>query len=230
MGGRSCDNCVYMICVGFMVNGKLAWVVQEAPSLLIPLWCIYSGKASVIDSKVNMILLACFIGHYTNRTIIFPLQIRGGKDTPFGVMLSALFFTSVNGIIQGRYFTQIYRYDESHLSSPMFIIGFGLFINGLIINLHSDSILRNLRKPGESGYKIPRGGMFRYISGANFFGEILEWFGFAIATGFALPAVTFAFSTACNIAPRAVQHHQWYLTKFEDYEKLGRKAIVPFVY
>jgi 3-oxo-5-alpha-steroid 4-dehydrogenase 1 len=213
-----------------MINGKLAWIIQEAPSLIVPLWCFINGKKTVTDSVVNRILLAYFIGHYANRTIIFPLQIRGGKPTPFGVMLSALFFTAVNGTIQGRYLTQLHHYDDSHLTSPLFIIGTCLFLSGLLINLHSDSVLRNLRKPGETGYKIPYGGMFTYISGANFFGEILEWFGFAMATGFALPAVTFAFATTCNIAPRAVQHHQWYLTKFEDYEKLGRKAIIPFVY
>lgn len=28
---------------------------------------------------------------------------------------------------------------------------------GFIINIHSDHILRNLREPGETGYKIPRG-------------------------------------------------------------------------
>lgn len=213
-----------------MVNGKLAWVIQEAPSLCVPVWCLHNGKEELVGSPVNLILLFCFIGHYANRTIIFPFQIRGGKDTPVGVIISALFFTTLNGIIQGYYFTQIHRYDTAHLMSPMFIVGMGLFFNGLVINLHSDSILRNLRKPGETGYKIPRGGMFRYISGANFFGEILEWFGFAVASGFAFPAVTFALCTACNIAPRAVQHHRWYLTKFEDYEKLGRKAIIPFVY
>lgn len=215
---------------GFMVNGKLAWIIQEAPSLLIPLWCFFNGKEDVTGSIVNRILLAYFLFHYANRTIIFPLQIRGGKDTPFGVMMSAIFFTSLNGTIQGRYLTQIYQYDSSHLSSPHFLFGSFLFVIGLLINLHSDSVLRNLRKPGETGYKIPHGGLFDYVSGANFFGEIVEWCGFAMATGFALPAVTFAVCSACNIAPRGVQHHKWYLTKFEDYEKLGRKAIVPFVY
>lgn len=65
----------------------------------------------------------------------------------------------------------------------------------MAINLHSDEILRNLRKEGETEYKIPRGeiaiqsyfdviinsvsgGMFEYVSGANFFGEIIEWFGY----------------------------------------------------
>lgn len=213
-----------------MVNGKVAWVIQEAPSLLIPLWCFVHGDVQTTNSHVNRILLTYFIGHYANRTIIFPFQIRGGKPTPVGVMLSALCFTTVNGIIQGRYLTQMHCYDSSHLSSPLFLIGSTIFLSGFLINLHSDSVLRNLRKPGETGYKIPMGGAFTYVSGANYFGEIVEWCGFAMATGFSLPAVAFAFATMCNIAPRAAQHHEWYRKKFDGYDKLKRKAVIPFVY
>ena len=32
-----------------------------------------------------------------------------------------------------------------------------MFLSGMAINIHSDHILRNLRKPGEKGYKIPKG-------------------------------------------------------------------------
>ena len=32
-----------------------------------------------------------------------------------------------------------------------------MFLVGMAINIHSDHILRNLRKPGETGYVIPRG-------------------------------------------------------------------------
>eukprot|EP00293_Proteomonas_sulcata_P008498 CAMPEP_0184292198 /NCGR_PEP_ID=MMETSP1049-20130417/4030_1 /TAXON_ID=77928 /ORGANISM="Proteomonas sulcata, Strain CCMP704" /LENGTH=41 /DNA_ID= /DNA_START= /DNA_END= /DNA_ORIENTATION= len=41
--------------------------------------------------------------------------------------------------------------------------------------MQADDTLRNLRKPGESHYVIPKGGMFNYVSGANFLGEIIEW-------------------------------------------------------
>ena len=49
--------------------------------------------------------------------------------------------------------------------------------------------------------------MFEYVSGANFFGEIVEWTGFAIASWSGI-AAAFAFFTFCNIGPRALQHHQ----------------------
>lgn len=71
------------------------------------------------------------------------------------------------------------------------------------------------------------GGMFTYVSGANFFGEIIEWSGFALAC-WSLPSLAFATFTALNIGPRAIQHHRWYLDKFEDYPK-SRRALIPFV-
>uniref|UniRef100_S4RTG0 3-oxo-5-alpha-steroid 4-dehydrogenase C-terminal domain-containing protein n=1 Tax=Petromyzon marinus TaxID=7757 RepID=S4RTG0_PETMA len=109
-------------------------------------------------------------------------------------------------------------------------IGLGavLWLAGLLINLHSDHILRNLRKPGETGYKIPRGGMFEFVSGANFFGEMVEWLGFAIACC-TLQAWAFSVFSITVIGPRSVHHHKWYLEKFEDYPK-KRKAVIPFLY
>ena len=32
-----------------------------------------------------------------------------------------------------------------------------MFVCGMAINMHSDHVLRNLRKPGDTGYKIPKG-------------------------------------------------------------------------
>lgn len=42
-----------------------------------------------------------------------------------------------------------YKYD--------FPLGLLLFYIGMAINIHSDYILRNLRKPGEVVYRIPTG-------------------------------------------------------------------------
>ena len=45
------------------------------------------------------------------------------------------------------------------------------------------------------------------VSAANYFSEILEWSGYALAAQ-SLPAVAFAFYTFCNVAPRGLKHHR----------------------
>ena len=67
-------------------------------------------------------------------------------------------------------------------TTPTFILGVLVFVFGLSVNIDSDRRLRNLRSDNSStGYKIPQGGFFNYVSAANYFGEICEWWGFALA-------------------------------------------------
>ena len=122
----------------------------------------------------------------------------GGKPTPFVVFLMAFVFCLWNGFLQGRSLATAV-YPASTWYEPHFVLGIALFFTGLLINWHADNILMGLRKsPQDKGYYIPRGGMFYFVSGANFFGEILEWAGFALAC-WSLPAAAFAAFTFCNI-------------------------------
>jgi steroid 5-alpha reductase family enzyme len=102
-----------------------------------------------------------------------------------------------------------------------------MFFSGYIINIHSDSILRGLRAKNETGYKIPGTGLFKFVSSPNYFGEILEWTGWAVAT-WSLPGAAFALWTIANLAPRAFANHRWYLDHFPDYPS-QRKALIPFI-
>lgn len=209
------------------VNGKVAWILQEVPTLIFAAWGWLTADPELRGNGGNLLMLGCFVVHYVNRTIIHPLRMRGGKPTPLGVMLLAMLFCSVNGYVQCRCLT---KFVLVPLWSPLTIMGTIVWLIGLLLNLQADDILRNLRKPGETGYKIPKGGLFNYVSGANFAAEILEWSGFAVGNGFSLPGVMFAFCTACNIGPRGVAHHEWYLERFgEEYPK-DRRAVIPFIY
>ena len=71
--------------------------------------------------------------------------------------LFAVAFTSINGYIQTRYLIEYYTYHWSWFYDPRFVVGHLMFLLGMAINIHSDTVLRNLRKPGETGYKIPKG-------------------------------------------------------------------------
>ncbi|XP_028317799.1 3-oxo-5-alpha-steroid 4-dehydrogenase 1 [Gouania willdenowi] len=213
---------------GFPVDAKLAWFVQELPAFFVPVCLLLWTSCTQTSALPNQILIAMYMCHYFQRSLIYPFLIRGGKPTPFISFILAFIFCIYNGYMQIKYLSHHAEYPASWLTHPCFIIGFVLWLVGWLVNLHSDHILRNLRKPGETGYKIPIGGMFEYVSGANFLGEITEWTGFALA-GHSAPSTAFAIFTTVVLASRAVAHHKWYLAKFEDYPR-NRKALIPFVF
>ncbi|XP_054655608.1 3-oxo-5-alpha-steroid 4-dehydrogenase 2b [Dunckerocampus dactyliophorus] len=206
-----------------LVPARLAWFLQESPALLVPLLLMLTSHKSSSVGKV--LLLGTFCLHYFHRTFIYSLLTKG-NPFPQSVMLCAGFFCSVNGFLQGHYLLHCATLDEW---TSDFHVYFGvlLFYTGMAINIHSDYSLRKLRKPGEANYKVPTGGFFEYVSAANYFGEILEWFGYAMAT-WGLPSFSFAVFTACFIGPRAIYHHRYYKRKFKNYPKY-RKALIPFI-
>lgn len=214
---------------GVTINNKLGWVIMESPSLLIMLYFLLNGKFSF--SNYSWVLFVLWILHYANRSFIYPIRIKSTpKKMPVLIVINAIVFNIMNAGLNGYYLGELSNtnYDSHWLTSWNFIVGLVLFLSGAFINNKADTILINLRAPGESGYKIPKGFLFDYISSPNLFGEIIEWGGFALMA-WNLPALTFLIWTFANLVPRAKNHHDWYLRNFEDYPK-DRKIIFPFLF
>jgi hypothetical protein len=215
---------------GITINNKLAWFVMELPSLAIMSYYLFAFKNN-FDSFV-WILFALWIIHYVNRTVIYPIRIKSTpKKMPLAIALSAIFFNVINAGLNGYYLsnqTIPEEYDLSWIKNPNFIAGILLFAIGMFINIKSDNILIALRKHGETGYKIPNGFLFKYISSPNLFGEIIEWSGFALIAG-NLPAFSFMIWTCANLIPRAKNHYDWNVKNIPNYPK-ERKIVFPFIY
>src|SRR5690606_20879952 len=114
---------------------------------------LYTGTNTI--NLVSWIIVAFFSLHYLNRSIVFPLRIKtNGKKMPISIMFMSISFNLVNGFLIGYYLGNFKVYSLEWLSTPQFIIGTIVFFTGMFINWQSDGILINLRKPGETGYKI----------------------------------------------------------------------------
>ncbi len=211
------------------LDSTLGWVVMETPSALGMLACSLLGDHR---DPARIALLALWELHYLHRAYVFPFRRRGGgaRRMPIHVCLSAFAFTSCNSYLNGRWIFTLApaaAYGAAWLLDPRFWTGAALFLCGFAINLQSDEILFNLRKPGESGYRIPRGGLYRLVSCPNYLGEMIEWCGFALAA-WSPAALVFAVWTVANLLPRAVAHHRWYRERFPDYPP-ERRAIIPYL-
>jgi len=211
---------------GRSIPNKWGWVLMEVPSLCIMIaFCLLSLDKG--DPYV-LVLQVLWIGHYFNRTVIFPLQIRtGSKTMPMAIALSGFVFNVINAGLNGYYLWYISGYGIVWFYSWQFYVGLFLFAMGTIINLKADQILISLRKTEAKGYSIPGGWPFRWVSCPNYLGEIIEWMGFAIMA-WNLPALSFFIWTFANLVPRAMDHHRWYVREFKNYPK-NRKAVFPYI-
>lgn len=220
---------------GFGMNAKLAWFIQELPCFIFAALAVYQKATGSSDSSVaGWVLLGLYTFHYTNRALVYPWLLKDGAETRLAPFLLALLFCTYNGYMQCRYLVLFDTYGpEGHLSLP-FLCGAVLFMAGMYINWSADATLRSLRTPANPEfspnirYYIPRGGAFEFVTGANFFGEIMEWAGFALAAG-SWVATAFALFTFCNIGPRGAAHHENMKKKFADYPT-GRKGVIPFLW
>lgn len=211
---------------GPQVPNHIGWMMMEFPALTVMMYFFIRGINSA--GVVSEIMIGLFCLHYINRTFIFPFRLHTrGKKMPWVIVISAIFFNGANTFFLGYYFAHFSAYADNYITDPRFIIGGILFFIGLIINWSADNRLIHLRKPGETGYAIPRGGLFRYVSCPNMLGELIEWGGFAVLC-WNLPALAFLTWSAANLVPRALSHHRWYKEKFGEYPA-ERKALIPFL-
>ncbi len=212
---------------GPSIPQRLAWVLMELPAVVVWAAIYFAGEHAW--EPAPLALLGLWQLHYVQRTFVFPLRIAAqGKTTPLTVVLLADVFNVLNAYVNARWVSHHGSYGAAWLTDPRFLAGASLFVLGFAINLWADGVLMRLRAPGDTGYKIPRGGLYEWVSCPNYFGEILEWTGWAIAT-WSLAGAAFAVYTFANLAPRAVAHHRWYQAKFADYPP-SRRALVPLVW
>ncbi|MFO7615817.1 MAG: DUF1295 domain-containing protein [Bacteroidales bacterium] len=211
---------------GPMIGNRTGWILMEMPGMMVLLYFLMSSSPR--PNAMIWILAFFFLFHYIHRTFVFPFRIRtNSKRMPLLIALFGILFNLMNGFLLGYHFTRFNGQTTDDLVSPRFIAGALLFVLGVYVNWKYDNRLINLRKPGETGYKIPEGGLFRWVSCPNLLGEIIEWTGFAILC-WNLAALSFLVWTIANLVPRAFSHHKWYKNHFKEYPS-GRKAIVPFV-
>ncbi|MBQ6045114.1 MAG: DUF1295 domain-containing protein [Bacteroidales bacterium] len=216
---------------GPSVSNRLGWVLMEAPVFIamLFLWWLSDRKTD----PVRLIFLLLFELHYFHRSFIFPLQIRGKSRMPLSIILMGALFNTLNAFMQGGwifYLSPDKYYPAGWLTGLPFLVGTAVFFAGMAINIKSDSIIRNLRKPGDTGHYLPKGGMFRYVTSANYFGEFIEWTGFAILT-WSWAGAVFALWTFANLAPRAARIYDMYSREFPDeLDTKKTKRMIPFIY
>ncbi|KAI8970093.1 3-oxo-5-alpha-steroid 4-dehydrogenase-domain-containing protein [Mycotypha africana] len=224
--------------------GKWSWCIMEAVSPIAFGMSIYLTRPT--GTPFQIILISAWMAHYINRSIIHPFRATSLAPVHILAFVSSVGFNLINGYTNGMW---VGRHSNS-IYSISFWFGITLWFTGFVSNIYHDNILFKLRtkkkekekndekqqgfndakeRPVKKHYFIPYGGLFEYVSCANYFSEAMEWLGFTLATQMqSTPAIIFTLSTMANLFPRAWRTNAWYKEKFDDYPP-ERKAVLPFI-
>ncbi|EXB89961.1 putative steroid reductase DET2 [Morus notabilis] len=220
---------------GPTMSPPLAWFVMESPTLWLTLLLFPIGRHA--SDLRSLSLITPFLLHYLHRTLIHPIRIslasapKPSSDFPVAVAAMAFGFNLLNAFVQTRSVSHYEDYGGDNTFWWRFAAGLAVFLAGMVVNIRSDRALLRLKREtgGGGGYKVPRGGWFEVVSCPNYFGEIVEWLGWAVMT-WSWAGLGFFLYTCANLVPRARANHRWYLEKFGDEYPKGRKAVIPFLF
>ena len=221
---------------GPAISNKIGWFLMEMPVFLVVLYMWAVSPYQQVRSLPYIAFLLIFEFHYFQRSFIFPFLMKGNSKMPLVIMALSVIWNLINGYVQGwwlfylapKYVPDLYTADWIY--DPRFIAGVIIFFVGCIINMHSDHVIRNLRKPGDTNHYLPKKGLYRFVTSANYLGEITEWAGFALLT-WSFSGLLFFWFTCCNLIPRANSIYLKYEQEFPDeFDRKKLKRIFPFIY
>ena len=184
---------------GISLPNKVGWVLMECPAFLMMLFFWLQSPAR--SSSVLLSFFLLFELHYFQRSFIFPMLMKGKSRMPIAITAT----------------------------TPSFIGGCLLFFGGMGINLHADHIIRNLRPAGDTRHYLPQKGIYHYVTSGNYFGELVEWTGFALLTQ-STAAWIFVLWTFANLAPRAYAIRNRYREEFGREAVGSRKCLIPYIF
>ena len=220
---------------GVNLSPRLGWFLMELPATLSFVFFYFQGRHRF--EIVPLFFLFVWLLHYGNRGFVFPYLIRSPKGATASfsitIVLMGWLVTTLHGYLNAVFISDLSpQFTLNWFADPRFIFGICLYYASFALNIHSDSIIRNLRsfeeiERGDKVYRIPRGGLFRFVSNPSYLTEITAFTGFAIAT-WSLGATFILLITIANLVPRALQTHRWYRERFPDYPR-ERRALIPFI-
>jgi protein-S-isoprenylcysteine O-methyltransferase Ste14 len=203
------------------VASRWAWMMMELPSAIS-----FAAIAVPHLGRDKLCAGALFVVwelHYLNRGLVYPLRLRTQRRVPWSIVLAACGFTTVNGLLCA--WSLFVSGPELAPSSLRFLFGMVLFVLGAYANIDSDRRLMQTPRGSNGSYSIPVGGLYTWVSSPNYLGEMIEWSGWALASGTSAGLV-FLLWTIANLLPRARANHAWYRARFAGYPAT-RAALVP---
>jgi len=228
---------------GPKVGGQIGMLIVYSCAPLIYLYFyLAAGRPSTV---YHTTLTIAFVGHFAKRLLevlyVHKYSSSMTLDT-VGIIWSSY---SLWGYTAGYFVasrTSLYM-GKYNGGTWQFSLGLILFVVGELINGYHHLLLAGLRptKPKtavvasgssttDTSYKLPTGGLFGFLLFPHYTGELLAWFGYALATQYLIPMV-FACLMLSYLHGRSIASLAWYEKKFgAAVRQKYRWVLIPYVF
>lgn len=220
------------------ISSKTGMIISYVPALLYCVWDL--GLPSETPPTMRWMAAVCLIIHFAKRTLeVLYVHVYSGRSglevmVPIGVLYvfdSAVILHSAGPRAE---------LGEVVALSPRLVLGLAMFGVGQLGNLYHHILLARLRRPGQQGstlvkggpggrYVLPNGGLFELVATPHYFCEITAWLGLALAVP-RLNVLLAAVGMASYLAGRSAATTAWYKEQFGSKWPATRKHLVPFIY
>lgn len=216
-------NSVYFS--NFTISSRLGMFILYAPAAVAAVCSFFFFPDLDFDSRTKLLAFLLAL-HFAKRVfeVLFIHQYSGRMLLESAIPITLSYTLSTITMIYSQYLSQGLPQPSINLT----YVGLLLFIIGIVGNFYHHVLLSNLRKKGDKGYKIPKGGLFGLVICPHYFFEILEFYGVFFISR-TLYSLCFALGTTIYLVGRSFATRKWYRSKFENFPK-NVKALVPFVF
>ncbi len=211
------------------------WTVMilHTVAVAVIVWLLTAGNDLLPEAlrqagPGRRILVAAFAAIYLVRTLIgmqFLLKRRFGWVEAFIVLA---IFVSSHAVFAGLALA-----NPKPLALPVAILAAALFLIGSWLNTASEYQRYRWKRRPENRGRVHTGGLFRYAAHINYFGDMVMFSGYALATGslwaFAIPAYMTAGFLFQHVPNLDAYLSKKYGVEFDDYAARTRK-LIPFIY
>jgi len=170
--------------VGMFLLYFPAIIVAQIPNFMTDSQTFHGVGPAQIAHPYAQRVIWLVTAHFSKRTleVLFLHKYSGGINLVSVILISTLYMISAALLTATALFGMPEGVRPGQTQS---LVGVGVFAVGSLGNLYHHYLLAHLRKPGETGYKLPRGGMFGWICCPHYFFELVAWLGAAIVSAHA---------------------------------------------
>ena len=210
-------------------------LIIYVPALCYCIWFSPTALSLAKDHADRPLIIGAMLTiHFLKRSLetLFLHKYSGSTDLGTAIFIG-IYYTLVSIIVS--YFSvqvPLSVYDKN-----ICLLGITFFFLGQIGNFYHHYLLAALRKDNKitskgieqiKNYKIPKGGLFDYVTMPHYFFELISWLGIALTAQQVNSFLVFC-SMFSYLAGRSVATNQWYKDNIPGYPS-KRKNLVPFIF